>query len=114
MNIPPEKLLWQVEIETPNARDVGLNYWKVDERKSKHIQLQEPRRYDHPIQSAQFYHVGYSCGYPGGCNNLSPFEPELNGIVIESFPALLHFDLWNSFDEKSPTQPDFSFVIDFK
>jgi hypothetical protein len=116
LKVRPEGLPWQLEVETTNARDVGLNYWKVDERQSRNIFLKEPQTYtyDHPIQSAQYYHVGFSCRLPGGCNNLSPYEAELDGVVVETFPAVVHFDLWNSFDQKSPTRPDFSFVIDFK
>ena len=48
-----------------------------------------------------FIHVGGSCGYPGGCNNGSPNQPETE-FQIDRYPASITFKLWR----KQPSSPD--------
>ncbi|MBQ8251036.1 MAG: hypothetical protein IJY92_03895 [Alphaproteobacteria bacterium] len=48
-----------------------------------------------------FIHLGHSCGYKGGCNNGSPYQPELV-FKIEKFPAKATFHLYKT----PPTHKD--------
>ena len=41
------------------------------------------------------------CGYPGGCNNGSPHQPETE-FIIDAYPASATFKLWR----QQPDSPD--------
>jgi hypothetical protein len=88
-----------------NARDLGYNFLYVDATKSKFFAA-KPRL----VQIAQFFHKGDSCGYAGGCNNMSPVQPELN-IVVTGLPAVAYIKLWKT-QPAAPTAPaDMVFVL---
>jgi hypothetical protein len=55
-----------------NARDFGYTHLKVDSTSSFGVQVATGT-----TDLKQFIHRGGSCGYPGGCNNMSPAQPTL-------------------------------------
>ena len=92
-----------------NARDFGYQYILVDLKKSSNVanecQSAEPARLH------QFIHCGGTCGYPGGCNNMSPFTPEIDRLNFTTLPAHLVVNLWKN--RPFSQQPaDFSMTID--
>ena len=83
-----------------NAIDFGVPYVYATEVNNLHFT--NDRNIGNTIyRFRDFIHVGGSCGYPGGCNNGSPHQPE-TVFKIDAFPATATFKLWR----KQPSSPD--------
>lgn len=77
-----------------NAHDLGYNWvyadlsnnirYKYDDNISNRI-----------IQTKGFYHRGYACGLPEGCNNYSPYEQGYE-FYLTDLPAMINIKLWKS------------------
>ncbi|MBY0358926.1 MAG: hypothetical protein K2W82_13055 [Candidatus Obscuribacterales bacterium] len=95
-----------------NARDLGYDYIYPDIDKAVNVQnqFQEKR----PIELKQMIHCGGSCGYPGGCNNMSPLMAELDFLILKSTPARLPIYMWKDRPSSVHEKPDFTFIINFK
>jgi hypothetical protein len=95
-----------------NARDLGLNYVFVSYPHSLNISKQDPPQtaYANP----QFLHQGGSCGYPGGCNNMSPSTPEINGLRITALPAGVTVWFWSRRPASTEQKPDMTFIVRFQ
>jgi len=95
-----------------NARDMNLNYIYVSYPDSRNVsKLDAPTSaYANP----QYLHRGGSCGYPGGCNNMSPDTPEISWINITELPAQAVVWLWRQRPWSVKQSPDMVFVIHFK
>jgi hypothetical protein len=93
-----------------NARDFGLEYARIDEQQSYNINNKYPAK--HAIHITHFIHCGTSCGFPGGCNNMSPYINELDHFSYEKLPARLVVDLYKNDPSSPETPPDFIEVID--
>ncbi len=92
-----------------NARDFGFNDLYVVPEKSKNIISLNPT--GKPVAIRQFIHNGESCGYPGGCNNTSPDQPELK-IEVTGLPALVFIKLWHHNPGNLSQSPDMIFIVD--
>lgn len=93
-----------------NARDFGYSYIYLDPVRSRGIAKWRAQ----PVQITQFLHCGGSCGFPGGCNNMSPHIRELDQNKLMQLPARAFLKLWKLEPESVSDPPDFVFVIDFK
>jgi hypothetical protein len=95
-----------------NARDFNLNYIYVKYDESRNIAKEDPPT--GPFKIPHYIHQGNSCGYPGGCNNMSPPSPEIDFLEITGFPAEVVVWLWEA-EPSSPTQPpDMVFLVRFQ
>lgn len=96
-----------------NARDLGFNYIFPDIANSQNVENRFSER--KPIKIAQMIHCGGSCGYPGGCNNMSPLMRELDYMRLTSKPpAVLKLNLWRAEPKTVSAKPDFVFTIRFE
>jgi hypothetical protein len=95
-----------------NARDFNLNYVYVSYDNSSNISKDNPP--DKPYPISHFLHRGGSCGYPGGCNNISPSTPFIDDIRITGRPARAVIWFWRDKPGSAEEQPDMEFVIYFK
>jgi hypothetical protein len=95
-----------------NARDMNLNYMYVAYADSLNIFKDDPP--GKPYTIPQYIHRGQSCGYPGGCNNMSPSCPEIQHISIEALPAQTTIWLWERKPLSVERPPDMTFVIRFE
>ena len=93
-----------------NARDFGYHYIYLDPQKSFGVKRWPAQA----VQITQFLHCGGSCGYPGGCNNMSPHIPQLDMNSMNQLPARAYLKLWNDEPESVGNPADFTFIIDFK
>lgn len=94
-----------------NARDFGLNYLYVVPEKSQNIVSANKKK--EAISILQFIHCGGSCGYPGGCNNMSPNQNELN-IKVGQVPALACIKLWRNKPSSVDQKPDIFYLIEMQ
>jgi hypothetical protein len=97
---------------TYNARDLNLNYIFVSYTDS--LNITKPDMPTEPIANPQFIHQGSSCGYPGGCNNMSPYTPEIDGLEITGFPSRVIIRLWENKPASPEESPDMIFIIHFQ
>ena len=95
-----------------NARDLGLGYLAVAATRSRHIYRHG--EWSAPTAIPQFLHRGGSCGYPGGCNNMSPDVPAIQSFDIEDLPASAVVRLWSARPASVETTPEMTFVIRFR
>jgi hypothetical protein len=131
---PPRRLLWypqesqayltysaqcasklgyrQIDLIAYNARDLNLKYIYVSYADSLNVTKQEIP--ESAIEIPHYIHQGDSCGYPKGCNNLSPATPELDGLLITGFPAQIVIWLWEEKPNSVDQEPDMVYVIRFE
>lgn len=96
-----------------NARDFGFNYIYPDTAKGRNVQNRFKEKA--PILIKQYIKVGTSCGYPGGCNNMSPLMPELDYMELKGgLPAVLPIKLWKQKPRSVDEKPDFTYTINFQ
>jgi hypothetical protein len=95
-----------------NARDMNLNYLYLSLADSDNLSASSPMQSS--ITIPQFLHAGDSCGYPGGCNNMSPRVAELINLRIERLPARATIWLWHDRPAGVEQPPDMTFTIDFQ
>jgi hypothetical protein len=95
-----------------NARDMNLNYMAVRYSDSRNVS--KPDAPATPYAIPHFLHQGGSCGYPGGCNNMSPPTPEIDGLQISRLPAQTVVWLWRAQPASLEQPPDMTFVIHFR
>lgn len=95
-----------------NARDFGYNYIYVPIDQSKNIKNpNDPRS---PIAIEHFIHSGNSCGYPGGCNNMSPAMPAIDNFQVTNLPATVKVLLWKQKPHSAQSPPDMTVFIELK
>ncbi len=89
-----------------NARDLGYDYAYLDLSRSRtQAKFAQPDNITNRVYKFQdLFHTGGRCQVPGGCNNGSPNQPELN--FNENFQArqkqVFYFKLWR----KRPASPE--------
>lgn len=89
-----------------NARDFGYRYMQV-------FGAQEINGVDNRIiEITQYIHTGDSCGYPGGCNNMSPFIKGLHDLTLKALPARMGIGLYKN-RPSSGQSPDMTVVLNF-
>ena len=98
---------YKLDLIAYNARDLRFNYLYVDTGKSDAVVWANSER--KAVLIRQYIHCGGSCGYAGGCNNMSPLQSEL-GIELTSIPAKAYIKLWRD-DPKSVDGPSDMDVI---
>ena len=131
---PPRRLLWypmesqaylsysaqcasklryqRINLIAYNARDLNLKYLYVSYDDSLNVTKREMP--ETALEIPHYIHQGDSCGYPGGCNNMSPASPELDGLQITGFPAQIVIWLWEMEPNSIEQQPDVRYVIRFE
>ena len=94
-----------------NARDLGYKYMYIDLRRSPNISIKTgaPKILAIP----QFIHTGGSCGYPGGCNNMSPHCDDLE-IVVKRLPAKICCKFWKTKPPSQYTPANIEFMVIMK
>jgi hypothetical protein len=107
-----EKMNSPFDLIAYNARDMGLEYVYVSYAESINIDKQEKPNL--PYANPQYIHRGGSCGYPGGCNNMSPMTPPIDGLRISNLPAKVMIHLWAQQPKNFPSSPDMRYVIYFR
>jgi hypothetical protein len=99
----------QVYLSTYNAQDFGFRYLYIVPEKSRNILISKAN--SQITRLSQFIHCGGSCGYPGGCNNMSPNQENLL-IRVNSVPAFLTIKLWKNEPKNSDQSADMEFTIE--
>lgn len=96
-----------------NARDFGFDWIYVDLENSKNFMVTPEKSRQHR-RNVHFIHRGGSCGYPGGCNNMSPFTPYWDDFWTEALPAELTVRLWRKPPTRKGASADMTFLIELR
>jgi len=95
-----------------NARDFGFDYLYLNTAKSINVTQDKP--VSKAVQIQQMIHCGGSCGYPGGCNNMSPAMPDIDYFRFSALPARAHIDLWKQKPNSVNDKPDLIYYLDLR
>ena len=97
-----------------NALDFGYRYVYGYDSKNIKILYQEDSDILRDVQTFQdFIHLGGSCQYEGGCNNLSPLQ---TGLIfnVQNLPAEISLKLWKKRPSNKNSKADAYFKIVFE
>ena len=93
-----------------NARDLGLETMAYDLGRSSGVTFPAG---DASFQILQYVHCGGSCGYPGGCNNMSPADRNME-FHIDKLPARIVAKFWKLAPSNASDAPNFWFVVELR
>lgn len=97
----------KVNIAGMNARDFGYNYVYFDPGYTYGVSaVAADSAFYNVYLLRDFIHKGGSCGYPGGCNNVSPEQPQIS-FTVDYLPAAIYAKLWKNMPEDTNSQSDF-------
>jgi hypothetical protein len=99
----------ELDLAAYNAKDFGYHYIWVDRERSKNVEWLS--KTGDPGVIPQFIHCGNSCGYPGGCNNMSPTPHSVMAVKITGLPATIRVKLWKKRPDFSAETADMTFVL---
>jgi hypothetical protein len=99
----------QFSLAAYNARDFGYNFLAIDTLRSRGAMT--PNAATVVVPNLHFIHRGGSCGYPGGCNNMSPHQPEIN-FYVRSIPVTVVVKLWNAAPSSPQQDADATVVLE--
>lgn len=99
------------ELNGTNARDLGYPFVYVDMARStyKISFRQTPNASTDVYQFRNFLHTGSSCDVPGGCNNGSPNQPEVQfdkPLKNSRWPREIYLKLWKERPQSPEDEPD--------
>jgi hypothetical protein len=101
-----------LHLEVINARDLGLAYFYIPPAWAYNIGMSSPM--SGPKLIPQYIHCGGSCGYPGGCNNMSPAFADLDSFTFTSLPARLCLMFWKHAPATGKEKPDMIYMINYR
>jgi hypothetical protein len=96
-----------------NARDFGLHYIFLDETKSMNVENYAKPKAE-PVLIGQMIHCGGTCGYKGGCNNMSPQTLSIDRIKYTKLPARAYIKLWKDKPDSVTKPADMVFMVDLE
>ena len=103
-----------IQLSGLNARDFGYNYvWAFESNNIKFRQLDESTVKDEIQTFQDFIHLGGSCKYEDGCNNISPMQTPLM-IKVTDFPAEINLKLWKKYPSNKYSKADIYYKIKFE
>lgn len=92
-----------------NAKDLGFRYFYVIPELTQGVEMGDKR--EQAFELKQFIHCGGSCGYSGGCNNMSPHLDEME-LRVRDLPATVTIALWRSRPQSVRQDPDMIFTLE--
>jgi hypothetical protein len=94
VQVDGEKRRFPLQLSGLNALDFGYKY--VYAFDTKNIEMVNSENITQNVgEFIDFLHTGGSCGYNGGCNNLSPMQND-KMITVEYLPAEINLKLWKN------------------
>lgn len=112
VNISGKGYRYPIQLSGLNALDFGYKYiyafdtQNIDMTYSDNI-TQTPGMF------RDYIHVGGSCGYEGGCNNISPMQND-KMISVKALPAEINLKLWKKQPRDKYSKADMYYRIIFK
>lgn len=105
------KVYYNNILNDSNARDLGYNYSYIDDYNNVKFKFDENLS-TKLVSTKSFFHRGFSCGLPTGCNNVSPYVREYE-FYLTDVPAKLHVKLWKEKPFNTSEEADLNYVMLF-
>ena len=103
---------YYITLQGLNAKDFGYKHGKI--YNLYNISMRNtPNASEHFYEFADYIHLGGSCKKEGGCNNISPYQSELD-FHINELPAELTVGLRKKDSDIFDTNYDFKYKIVFE
>lgn len=104
-------MLLSISLEDANAHDLGYNYVFADQ--INNIAFHESTNFSTDVtQTSGFFHRGFSCKAPSGCNNYSPYQKRYSFYMSDpAKPASLHIKLWKNQPASSSDPSDMNYEL---
>lgn len=113
-NIDGKNHRFIIQLSGLNALDFGYNYvWAFKSNNIKFRQLNEPTVKDEVQTFQDYIHLGGSCKYKDGCNNISPMQYPLM-IKVTELPAEINLKLWKNNPSSNYSKADVYYKIIFE
>lgn len=123
-NVPSEFPFYKVHINEKeagyplqlsglNALDFGYNYVYAFGTKNINMLYPENNITKEVNAFSDYIHLGGSCKYKDGCNNISPMQSD-KIFVVKSLPAEINLKLWNTKPINQLSKADFYYKIIIK
>lgn len=111
VNISGKGYRYPIQLSGLNALDFGYKY--VYAFDTKNIEMTYPNNITQtPEMFRDYLHVGGSCGYAGGCNNISPMQND-KMISVTGLPAEINLKLWKKQPHDKYSKADMYYRIIF-
>lgn len=112
VNISGKTQRYPIQLSGINALDFGYKYIYAFD--TKNISMVYPNNVTEQVEMFRDYiHVGGSCGYEGGCNNISPMQND-KMISVKALPAEINLKLWKKQPRDKYQKADMYYRIIFK
>ena len=96
ININNKSYRYPIQLSGLNALDFGFDYGYVfDSKNIKMFNNNNENITDIVTKFRDYIHLGSSCRYQGGCNNISPIQNNLM-ITVTDLPAEINIKLWKN------------------
>lgn len=112
-NINNKTYRYPLQLSGLNARDFGYNYvYAYNTTNIKMFSYSDFDMTNSIVTFADYVHLGGSCKYKDGCNNISPMQDGLMFRVTE-LPATISLKLWKNYPSSPSEKPDLYYQIVF-
>lgn len=110
-NINGHQRGYPLQLSGLNALDFGFKYVYVLEMESAVMMYQNGANAKDEVKVfADYLHLGSSCAYSGGCNNISPMQQD-KMFTVNGLPAELTLKLWKEKPMNKFSKADFYFKM---
>ncbi len=106
-------IIYPYYLGTANARDLGYNAIYASEYSNVKFEDKENNFSQNISEPLGFWHRGYACGLPEGCNNYSPRDDRFD-IRTRELPAAIRIKLWKREPLYSNKRADLTYEIVFE
>lgn len=112
VNISDKGYRYPIQLSGLNALDFGYKYIYAFDTKNIDM-MYSSNITQTPGMFIDYIHVGGSCGYEGGCNNISPMQND-KMISVKALPAEINLKLWKKQPRDKYSKADMYYRIIFK
>ncbi len=112
VNISGKGYRYPIQLSGLNALDFGYKYIYAFDTKNIDMTYSDNITQT-PGMFRDYIHVGGSCGYEGGCNNISPMQND-KMISVKALPAEINLKLWKKQPHDKYSKADMYYRIIFK
>ncbi len=99
-NVNGKMTRYPIQLSGLNARDFGYNYVYIYDKNNIKMLSEHNNITEDVNRFTDYIHLGGSCHYKDGCNNISPMQYD-KIITVTNLPAEINLKLW----KKKPANP---------
>ena len=111
VQVDSQEMGYPLQLSGLNAIDFGYKYVYALDAKNINMMYPNSSNMTNDVQTfADYIHLGGSCRYEGGCNNISPMQNNLM-FSVNYLPAIVTLKLWKERPANKFMKADFYYKI---